>query len=71
MKMFYALNGETGEQKKKCITILSTPGDETAVSGVSHKEKDGTTLQAPCTRSNITYNRNMGFVDYFNQLKSM
>ena len=57
--------------KKKCVTILSTLGDETAVSSVSRKEKDGTTLQVPCPRSIITYNRNMGFVDYFDQLKSM
>ncbi|KFM62055.1 PiggyBac transposable element-derived protein 4, partial [Stegodyphus mimosarum] len=56
---------------KRCVTILSSLVDAVIPSTVERKEKTGQKIQIQCPKAIIDYNKNMGYVDYFDQLKSL
>lgn len=55
---------------KRSVCVLSTLEDPLNVTEIARREKDGDITQVPCPNAVINYNKNMGFVDMFDQLKS-
>ena len=56
---------------KRCVNILSTLENPVQVISVDRKEKDGSKIFVPCPKVVLDYNKNMGFVDHFDHLKSL
>ncbi len=55
---------------KRSVCVLSSLEEPLVVTEIGRKEKDGNTTTVPCPNAIIKYNKNMGFVDMFDQLKS-
>ncbi|XP_063924603.1 piggyBac transposable element-derived protein 4-like [Zophobas morio] len=55
---------------KRSVHILSNFHDPENISEVGRQEKNGNITQVPCPEAVIDYNRNMNFVDKFDQLSS-
>ena len=53
---------------KRCVTILSSLPDSTDPIPIERKEKDGTKIKINSPKAVSTYNKNMGYVDKFDQL---
>jgi hypothetical protein len=56
---------------KRCVSILTSHPDAVDAIEIERKEKDGTKKKINCPKAISTYNKNMGFVDKFDQLKSL
>lgn len=56
---------------KRCVSILSFLPDAADAIEIQRKEKDGTKIKIKCPTAISTYNRNMGYVDKFDQLKAL
>lgn len=56
---------------RRCVHILSTMENATTQCNVERREKDGSKKQIPCPQAVVNYNKNMGFVDHFDHLKSL
>ncbi|GFY50799.1 piggyBac transposable element-derived protein 4 [Trichonephila inaurata madagascariensis] len=60
---------------KRIVHILATLDEATKSCEIEKKEKDGKKIKIACPKAVIriwkNYNRNMGYVDHFDQLKSM
>lgn len=56
---------------KRCVSLLSSFPDATQTIQVERKEKDGSKVKINCPKAISTYNKNMGFVDKFDHLKSL
>lgn len=56
---------------KRCVSILSSLPDSADSTEVERKEKDGTKVKIKCPKAFSTYNRNMGYVNKFDQLKAL
>ena len=56
---------------KRCVSLLSTQDDPVKIISVQRREKNGTKINVPCPQVVADYNRNMGFVDHFDHLKSL
>lgn len=55
---------------KRSVHLLSNFHDPKETASVKRKQKDGTLLDVPCPSALIDYNKNMNFVDRFDQMKS-
>ncbi|GFX01845.1 DDE_Tnp_1_7 domain-containing protein [Trichonephila clavipes] len=56
---------------KKIEHILTTLDEATKSCEIEWKEKDGEKTKIACQKAVIVYNMNMGYIDNFDQLKSM
>ncbi|GBM01711.1 PiggyBac transposable element-derived protein 4 [Araneus ventricosus] len=56
---------------RRCVHILSTMENAINECKIERKEKDGSKKEVSCPQSVVTYNKNMGFVDHFDHLKSL
>lgn len=56
---------------KRCVTVLSNQSKPNTIFQVERKQKDGSTVAIACPKAIVDYNRNMGFVDHFDHLKSL
>ncbi|GFQ96374.1 piggyBac transposable element-derived protein 4 [Trichonephila clavata] len=56
---------------KRIVHILTTLDEAIKSCEVERKEKDGEKIKIACPKAIIDYNKNMGYVDHFDQLKSM
>lgn len=56
---------------KRCVSILSSLPDAADSIEIERKEKDGTKIKIKCPKAISTYNKNMGYVDKFDQLKAL
>lgn len=55
---------------KRLVHLLSNYHDPTVSTEVKRREKDGTSVQVPCPVMLTDYNKNMNFVDKFDQLRA-
>lgn len=55
---------------KRSVHLLSNYHDPSSSTEVKRKEKDGTHVQVPCPVMLTDYNKNMNFVDKFDQMRS-
>lgn len=55
---------------RRSVHLLSNYHDPSSSTEVKRKEKDGTHIQVPCPIMLRDYNKNMNFVDKFDQLRS-
>lgn len=56
---------------RRCVHILSTMENPTTECKIERKERDGSKKEISCPQSVVSYNKNMGFVDHFDHLKSL
>ncbi|GFS37922.1 piggyBac transposable element-derived protein 4 [Nephila pilipes] len=56
---------------RRPVTILCNLVHPTETHHVQRKEKDGSNKMVPCLRAISDYNKNMGYADHFNHLKSV
>ncbi|GFY46674.1 piggyBac transposable element-derived protein 4 [Trichonephila inaurata madagascariensis] len=56
---------------KRIVHILATLDEATKSCEIERKEKDEKKIKIACPEAVIDYNKNMGYVDHFDQLKSM
>lgn len=56
---------------KRCVAVLSSLEDSVIPSTVVRKKNNGQKVQVQCPQAIKDYNQNMGYVDYFDQLKSL
>nr|CAH7727890.1 unnamed protein product [Callosobruchus chinensis] len=55
---------------KRVVHLLSNYSNPKSNTTVNRKQKDGTTIPIPCPLALVDYNKNMNFVDRFDQMKS-
>jgi hypothetical protein len=55
---------------KRSVHMISNYHDPEIVTEVKRKEKNGSTTQVPCPSAVVDYNRNMNYVDKYDQLLS-
>ncbi|GFT19274.1 piggyBac transposable element-derived protein 4 [Trichonephila clavipes] len=56
---------------KRIVHILATLDEATKSCEIEQKEKDGKKIKIAFPKAVIDYNKNMGYVEHFDQLKSM
>lgn len=56
---------------KRCVSILSSHPDSADSFQIKRKGKDGAKIKINCPKAISFYNKNMGFVDQFDHLKSL
>lgn len=54
---------------KRSVHLISNFHDPNVSTEVKRKEKDGSATQVPCPQMLVDYNKNMNFVDKFDQIK--
>ncbi|KFM77001.1 PiggyBac transposable element-derived protein 4, partial [Stegodyphus mimosarum] len=67
----WAVSNEVTWKDKRCVAMLSTQDNPTEIVFVERTEKDGKKIKVPCPKVVSDYNKNMGFVDHFDHLKSL
>nr|CAH7747061.1 unnamed protein product [Callosobruchus chinensis] len=55
---------------KRVVHLLLNYSNPRSNTTVNRKQKDGTTIPIPCPLALVDYNKNMNFVDRFDQMKS-
>lgn len=56
---------------KRCVSILSSLPDAVERIETERRERDGKVIKINCPKAISTYNKNMGFVDNFDHMKSL
>lgn len=56
---------------KRCVSLLSTQESPVETIFVERTERNGKKINVTCPKVVANYNKNMGFVDHFDHLKSL